>query len=349
MKLPGRYPNGFLDLIDFAPPGPWMYTGGLENRPWLVERMAQRRPLWGNDCAALLKARDPEFLRASARIAGLPAPECHWFFRRPPRNKRWLVKPRWGVGGGGIHFWTGADAADRQSLLVYVQEFIEGESQSAVFFGDGDRAWLLGVTRQLVGERFLHAAPFHYCGSVGPLAPEPSQQKALELLGRALASRCDLRGLFGVDGIVRDGAFHPVELNPRYTASMEVLEYAAGLRPLSWHRCAFDPKAKDPAPPRVVAEVGCVGKAVLFAARNLVFPEDGPWKAVLRSPPALTELPAFADIPYPGTHIRSGRPVLTFFARAATPEACVEELKRVAADLDRLLFPGAIGSSSISS
>src|SRR5712692_1581547 len=59
MKLPGRYPDGFLQLIDVELPGPWMYTGGLENRVLLVQRMARRRPLWGDDRSALLVARHP--------------------------------------------------------------------------------------------------------------------------------------------------------------------------------------------------------------------------------------------------------------------------------------------------
>ena len=106
------------------------------------------------------------------RAAGLPAPAVHAFFRRPPAAGRWLVKPIWGLGDS-IHFWTAADVADRPSLLVYLQEYVEGESQSAVYCGDGKRAALLGVSRQLVGEDWLHAAPFRYCGSIGPLPVTP--------------------------------------------------------------------------------------------------------------------------------------------------------------------------------
>src|SRR5205807_295367 len=39
-RVTGRYPADFLRHLDAAPPGPWIYTGGLENRPYLVERMA---------------------------------------------------------------------------------------------------------------------------------------------------------------------------------------------------------------------------------------------------------------------------------------------------------------------
>src|SRR5438132_11583565 len=42
------YPQGFLELAERKVHGPWMYTGGLENRRALVHRLARLRPLWGN-------------------------------------------------------------------------------------------------------------------------------------------------------------------------------------------------------------------------------------------------------------------------------------------------------------
>lgn len=336
MRLPASYPNGFLDWVGTDLPGPWMYTGGLENRPWLIERMARRRPLWGNNCPALLRARNPALVRAAVHAAGLPAPAVHAYFRRPPSAGRWLVKPVWGLGEP-IHFWTAADAADCPSLLVYLQEFLEGESQAAVYCGDGKGAVLLGVSRQLVGEPWLHAAPFRYCGSVGPLFPESRARQALEKLGAVIARHCGLRGLFGVDGVVRDGVFWPVEVNPRYTASVEVLEYAGGLSAMAWHRGAFLPGAPRPDPPGD-APSSCIGKAILFARCDLTFPADGPWTPVLRSPPPLAEAPPFADIPHPGTRIKSGHPIFTFLVKAETADACLEALRRAAGELDGLLF-----------
>ena len=337
MRLPGTYPENFVDWIGAELRGPWMYTGGLENRPYLVERMARRRPLWGNDCSVLLRARNPDLVRAAVRAAGLPAPAVKEFFRRTPAG-RWLVKPIWGLGEP-IHFWTAADADDRPSPLVYLQEFVEGESQAAVFCAEGGRAHLLGVSRQLVGEEWLHAAPFRYCGSVGPLKLEAAQRQALEQFGSTLTRKCGLRGLFGVDGIVRDGAFWPVEVNPRYTASVEVLEYALGLSAIAWHRSAFAASAPRPAPPTEEAPIS-VGKAIAFAPRDMTFPDDGPWLDVLKSPLLLTQPPAFADIPHPGSTIKAGWPILTFFTSAVTPDGCLNALRRTAADVNRLLSKG---------
>src|SRR5262245_55333161 len=40
-----RYPTDFLSAIEAAPSAPWVYTGGLENHPRLVDRLARLRPL----------------------------------------------------------------------------------------------------------------------------------------------------------------------------------------------------------------------------------------------------------------------------------------------------------------
>src|SRR5439155_16334268 len=74
-----RYPSGLAALAREAPPGPWMYTGGLENRPRLIRQIMRERPLWGNEDTALAKARDPFALQRALADAGVPSLEV----RRP--------------------------------------------------------------------------------------------------------------------------------------------------------------------------------------------------------------------------------------------------------------------------
>ena len=81
-----------------------------------------------------------------------------------------------------------------------------------------------------------------------------------------------------------------------------------------------------------------VGKAILLAQRDVVFPAAGPWDAPLDNPQPLDNLPAFADIPSAGEHIKAGRPILTLFARGETDAVCRQALRRAAEDLDHRLF-----------
>jgi predicted ATP-grasp superfamily ATP-dependent carboligase len=346
MRLNGRYPEAFEDLLASAPLAPWIYTGGLENHPRLVSRMAQTRPLWGNDSAALTAVRDPYAVYDLLRAAGLPAPRV--LHTNPTRQRGvplagasgwcdaregevstpWLVKALRGSSGSGIRFHHPEDKG-RCPARSYLQEYVNGESRAAVFVAGPWSTRLLGVTRQLVGEPWLHAEPFHYCGSVGPLTLSMTERVALERLGDVLAAGCKLRGLFGADGIWRGGEFWPVEVNPRYTASVEVLEYATGMSALAWHRAAFDPTT--PEPPEVPAEPdGVIGKAIYFAKESLTFPGDGPWVDALNKEKC-DEMPDFADIPNPGQQIEARRPVMTVFARGADVSSCIVALRRKAA------------------
>jgi uncharacterized protein len=327
------FPGGIMALTEAAPPCPWLYTGAMENRPWLVRQLSERRPLWGNNADVLRRARSPRFLRQACRLAGIPCPDICFRQEQVPTAATWLVKPRRSGGGAGIGFWQGDPSGSHRP--VFFQQFIDGEACSAVYVGDVTTARLLGVTWQLVGETWLHAAPFHYCGSIGPMPLADRLRQAFEHLGNALAAACGLRGLFGVDCVLRDGIPWLIEVNPRYTASVEVLERATGLSALAWHQAVFDAPAKEsPLDPPDPSPAVFVGKAILFAAQPIVFPATGPWQDALRQPFTPAIPPDYADIPCIGEAIPRGRPVLSLFASAPSMDACRSELRLLASALD---------------
>jgi predicted ATP-grasp superfamily ATP-dependent carboligase len=318
-----------------------MYMGGLENHPILVERISTRRPLWGNAKLPLSVVRSPISLTKVFRSHGIRFPTIHESSNDLPRQRRWLVKPRRGAGGRGIYFQNSIGARTRSNKQIYFQEFIEGLPCSAGYVGLREGARLLGTTRQLVGEFWLDAAPFRYCGSIGPLPLEPPIQHEVEKIGNVLARDCLLRGLFGVDFILSEGVPWPVEVNPRYPASTETLEYSLGIKAMAFHRLAFDADMPKPLLVRNAsgseARAPFVGKAILFAKRSLEFPKEGPWTGSVRRS-SIEQMPDYADIPEPGRVIRSGAPILTFFGQASTLNGCLDELKRLAQDLDHWLF-----------
>ncbi len=332
MRLRGRYPQGFLDLIEVDVPGPWLYTGGLENWPALVGRMARCRPLWGNDESTLQRIRSPQVWTRTVKDAGLPVPDCRL---SPPDQQDlscWLVKPLRGAGGAKIRFWNQGEMPGKKYFL---QEYIEGQPVSALFTAIDGQAQLLGVTQQLVGEPWLHAAAFSYCGSVGPLSLNARLHQQLLRLGEILTISFGLRGLFGVDGVLCGDDFYPVEINPRYTASVEVLEWALDLRALAWHRRAFVPTVLSALP---VVPSRIIGKAILFAQGSMVFPKDGPWREAVCGNSTLDQPPWYADVPHPGERLEAGRPVLTFFAQAESVSACRDALHQRAEELDQRFF-----------
>lgn len=354
------YPEGLAGVAATAPEAPWIYTGAIENHPGLVERIARHRPLWGNDGPPLRAVRDPFAVADVLRSAGLCCPEVRSDARGLPRDGSWLVKPLASAGGFGIEplradagsfvGWapptipalTSVGGAHPTKNLAppvgtgtgesprYFQERIDGPSLSAVFVasrGEG-AATLAGVTRQWIGRR---GGPFAYAGSLGPWPTMPRVRARIEAIGRALAASFRLAGLFGVDLILRDGEPWPVEVNPRYTASVEVLELALGRSLLIEHVRACDPEAAAgwaaPAP-STHSRPPLVGKRIVFAPTRCRFPEIDDRPMPDTDPFAL---PSLGDLPDPATLFEAGEPVLTLFAGGPTIAACRLrlELRRV--------------------
>jgi predicted ATP-grasp superfamily ATP-dependent carboligase len=339
----GQYPHGLLNMLRDGPPGPWMYTGGLENHPHLVRRMAEVRPLWGNGPNALAACRSPFAVERLLREAGLWAPEVRAADAELPDFCRWLRKPLASSAGHGIAFADGGTPVGRTPRHYY-QQFVPGPSMSAVFVRARGAVRLLGVTEQLIGVHWLNAPPFRYAGNVGPVHPSPELSDDLRRIGETLGDGCGLLGLFGVDFVSHQGRAWVVEVNPRYPASVEVLELATGVPAIPLHRTAFNPEATPPAAGDPRSPIA--GKAILYAPGRLVMPpygpahNDDPLSAEVRAARHLAPV-HIADIPAPGEVIEPGWPVLTLLAEAASRDDCLAQLHDRADAIQRWLFGGA--------
>ncbi len=319
---PADYPDGLLAFADRSGPTDWLYTGAMENRPDLVDAISRRHRLLGNPAATLRAVRDPLALAGAARAAGLVAPEVRLDPAGLPRDGSWLRKPIASAAGRGIRPWlAGTKVDDRRPC--YFQRRVDGLGLASIHVGDGSGARLLGITRQLVGRP---GNPFAYRGSIGPWPVGPEVRDRVDRLGRAVASASGLVGIFGIDLILRDGHAWPIEVNPRYTASVEVLEWALGRSLLADHLASFGRvvRPSDPHPP---AAPGFVGKAIVHAGGPATWPGLGDRIVDL----APTSFPEIADVPQPGTAFRPGDPVLTVFARGETYRACRDGLDARAA------------------
>jgi predicted ATP-grasp superfamily ATP-dependent carboligase len=149
-----------------------------------------------------------------------------------------------------------------------------------------------------------------------------------EGLGQRLAQAFGLVGLFGVDAIWAEGILWPLEVNPRWPASIEVLERAMGFSAAEVHVATCEQgqlPAASPAGPRHDGRLS--GKAILFADRDLVISPELP-RCI--SPRVLVERPSIADVPPAGAAIRSGWPIMTVFAEAGSREALVSALQQQA-------------------
>lgn len=325
-KLPfDQYPHGFVELAKRVPPMPWMYTGGLENYPDVVAAISETRELWGNGPDVLKKVRDPFAVQNWLKEFGRTRPRTFHHGDEAPSSGRWLRKPIRGSAGFGVRFAEPVDIRTPSGEpAYYFQEFLDGTPMSAVF-AHGRRGWptFVGMSRQLIGTDWLHAKPFAYAGNV---MVDPNVYPDPRPTAGWLTHSFSLAGVWGLDAIRTGDEWNVVEINPRYTASVELYELATNSCTLvRW----------EPIPPAIR-----MGKAIYFAPHRIVFPASGPWDDSLARCTDVWRRPDFADLPHVGDIIEAGQPVLTIFAEANDEEVCEAKLKASAAELDRLFAVG---------
>lgn len=299
---------------------PLVYVGGLENEPELLGRLGAARPLYGVCGDVLRKVRTPEVLRVLFTEHGLLFPVITSPAEANPAQ-RWLVKPRWSAAGRWVRFWRGTDDALREG--EYLQEFVEGTPGSAAYLIRDGEAEFLGATVMLLPEEppLGVAAPFTYVGSV---TSDESDGGDLSRLGEALAA-AGVVGLVGVDFIRSGERYAPIEVNPRYTAGMEVLELRSGRSLVAEHLAAFG--GALPSRPTPVPQTSWgrhVGKWIVYAPGTL---RVGEFPLPTSEAIALRHY-QLADIPAAGTSVPEGGPVCTVFASGETIGECRRELSR---------------------
>jgi uncharacterized protein len=311
------------------PPCPWIYTGGFENHPEVVARLAQTRRLWGVSSDRLHPVRDPFEVARRLDELGFSRPELSRHTHGLPHDGTWLIKPLRSTGGRGIRALVGGVQGSRGS--VYFQKLLQGDPLSAVFVAGPRATALIGVTEQILG---VPGDPFVYRGSIGPRMLAPSQCDRVRELGEAVSAAFSLSGIFGVDFVLHGGEPWAIEINPRYTSSVEVLELASGRSVLVDHRVACQGGDVEPSSASMVNEA-YVAKQILYAERGVVIEENLPLAPLTRE--AIFDIPELADIPARGSRFVAGEPVVTVFGRGATLDECGEGVDRSARRWSRLL------------
>ena len=286
------------------------YLSNFENAPDAVAALARGRTLLGNRPPVLRRVRDPLVLARALSQLGLPTPLVRASAPPPADATGWLLKPRSSGGGHGIARWTRGMRVPRSAVL---QQRVRGVPGSIVFIADGAQSFPLALTRQLVGDPEFGAGGFAYCGSILEPHHPVLFAHAIEL-ARLVTREFALRGACGIDFIARDSMPYALEVNPRPTASMELVERSTGCSIWLAHAAGCSRTLHAPPAPAHHAE----GKAVLYARRAVVLGDTTRWLAD----------PDVRDIPAPGERIARGSPICTIFARGRTSALCYAALVR---------------------
>jgi predicted ATP-grasp superfamily ATP-dependent carboligase len=305
------------------------YLANFENHPRAIDRLARGRALWGNTADTVRGVREPVNFSDALRRHGFAVPATR-LATEPPDDapSGWLVKPLASGGGQRVRLWTRGEPLPRG---CYLQELIEGDAGSIAFVAAGGGAIPIGMSRQLVGDAAFGARGYEYCGSILGAAGDPqfTRDEALfdraAALARAAAAEFGLVGLNGIDFVARGGVPYAVEINPRWSASMELAERAYGISVLGVHASACAAGTLPDFDLRRARQTGgATGKAVVFARRDVVVGDTASW---------LSSGNTVRDVPHAGDPIPAGRPVCTVFATAPDAAACYDALVERAAQI----------------
>lgn len=326
------YPNGFLAGLRGSPDSPWMYAGGLENYPALVEQLARERRLLGNSGETLRAVRDPVQLARAVQAAGYFYPTVDEANAQQSR----VFKPLASGGGRGVAIVPAEDGRPVPPGW-YQQTLVKGLPVSALYVADGETSQLLGASRQLIGSDFGLTEPFCYVGSIAPLPCSEAVRRQFAEIGSVVAGRFALRGLFGIDFALQAGTLWVLEVNPRLTASAEVIERATGCNAIARHIAACGGELPSTAATMPAVEPNTLqGKAIVYARAASV---AGDRFANLTAEWNQANWPMIADLPAAGTRFAPGEPVATVFACGGREVDVIQSLRdrceRVLATLDR--------------
>jgi predicted ATP-grasp superfamily ATP-dependent carboligase len=299
----------------------FVYISNFENFPQLIEKLAARAEILGNTPDTIRKIRDWKELRYFMTENSIPFPET----LLPGEEERvadkggWLLKPTKSGGGSRIKAWEGETLSNNQ----VIQRYVEGIPASACFAADGYKCILIGLSAQLIGIDELGATGFTWCGNILPLPLDEKERHyitdQMEKTASLLTAHFKLKGVCGIDFIIsgdRGGRLTPyiVEINPRYTASMELVENLYGLNIYSIHINSLQGNLPDFS----VAEIHStrfLAKGILFARSDIKIKETANWKRR-----------GIRDIPFEGDMIERGHPVCTILADGSDYYECRSNL-----------------------
>ena len=294
-----------------------VYLSSLENHPKAVDALAQGRALWGNGSEVLRRVRNPRSLADAFGANDVRAPRVITQGESTEQHRevaRWLIKPRVSGGGHGVRMWSANEPITRSH---YLQEFIDGAPGSVVFVAAGGRGAAIGATRQLVGESAFGASGFRYCGNILDRTISQDMSGAAIALVDAVTKTFPLVGVGSIDFVAANNELLPVEVNPRWSASMELVERARSISLFGLHAEACSRGALPPVDIREPPPTSAThGKAIVFARRDVVIGDVRAWLAD----------PNVRDVPRKGERIATGQPICTVLAEGPDETACYATL-----------------------
>jgi predicted ATP-grasp superfamily ATP-dependent carboligase len=309
------------------------YTSNLENHPDIIRRFGEDHKIIGNSPQTVESARHWPALFKRLKQAGFSVPDTIFAgdSRKTDSNRLWLIKPLLSGGGHGITFFDGRNSPGDAFMI---QEYIYGKPCSASFLANGRECVVLGIAEQIIGARQFGSHDFRYCGNILPLPeilyPDAGQiiLDQVRRLAAFLTEEYSLTGVNGIDFILSDNRVYLTEVNPRYSASMELIEQAYEQSIFHLHlQAVLDSKLPEFSLEDRLNAGTFYGKAILFAEQDAVMPDTNRWLAG-----------AIRDVPASGDKLNKGNPICTILNNSPTYDETFADLVSRAGMLKKEIY-----------
>jgi len=314
-----HYPKDLFGHAESSKANYWLYTGCLENYPEQIAQLANKKTLLGNNQNVIRKCRSPEFISELAIDAEWHYPDAAIADASRTNNEfqSWISKPRLSAAGQSVQVWHSIPPATSERIA---QLYIPGPTFGAACISNGSETQVLGITRHLRMTRRLGVTRFQYCGSVGPLPLSDTLNAAISTMASEIASECGIVGLFGLDLKIQNNQIWLLEINPRFTASMDLLRDGTGENLIQQHIDAC--RNKPLIPIQHSKKLSAIQtRAILFA------------KSPTRFNPTCNQWDFIADIPAHNTTLDIGSPICSIYGRGKTAS---ESVRHAMYNLNRL-------------
>jgi uncharacterized protein len=327
---------------------PLLLAGGMENDPEGVDRWIAQGLRCGVNGSQIRVLRDPVLWRRWADASGLRTPETllhtppgHGLFQKATcaSNSGWLCKTRQSAGGMGVSYYDphqklctheGGGVATQNSLGCYWQRRVPGLPVGVTMISCAAGTQCLGAARAIQSHETWGPTPFAYRGSIGPWTLDATWLEPLAKFGETVRVETGLLGLWQADFIVDEQGLWLLEINPRWSASMELLADTNRHTLIRWHLAAL--RGESIAKVEPLSPSHWLGKSIVYSPTE-VTPETSQLEALWRrrwngwSEEGERDW-RVADIPNTCATIPTGVPIATCMASGRDPDELIDRLRR---------------------
>ncbi|MCU0713620.1 MAG: ATP-grasp domain-containing protein, partial [Pirellula sp.] len=156
-------------------------------------------------------------------------------------NPRWLWKKQRSAGGLGVKFVDSKELEEPSLLRAnglsesgVLQEHVSGKSIGVSFLSSHHGTVILGVAESLPLQPHIWS-DFIYRGSIAPVSIPQTLVPSINDFASTVVRSTGWCGVWQADFLLCERDLYLLEINPRWTASMELLEYGYDLPLVTWH------------------------------------------------------------------------------------------------------------------